>query len=353
MIDSIKVAFLISKEQRQILETGSFESQRIDRTTNKLLWRFFNGSFKTNSWNRECRYWFDDYKSTKVYFEFSVPKVFYGHNIYLVNFYQFLQTLQYIENILTSKIGKIPPFKTWQVLRLDLCYNWKLPKQEDVQKVIDVLRNYHFPKLLDQQHIDSIYERSKTSGTVIKFYNKHNEVRAPKHDISQLLYEKLDVPAGDIYNLSKGVLRFEVQLRSISLKRNFNKKIIQVKDLNAKNIMKILQKYFYKKTKRRTELNTPLEVWNKLNSVYKMRTAEILYNFWENFHSEDQQKQQIIASIKKSTFYYRMALLEKAQIGIFNPYSIPHFQFSIPSTDVIRPSRRKAVRADMLPVLTG
>jgi hypothetical protein len=160
--------------------------------------------------------------------EFSVPKLWLGHNIHLL--YGWATAVAEMEKLLNQLFGfrgrgKLAAYLDWQVSRADLCYAWKFPNEPMCSGFLDSLKRIKFPYKKPHIYGDSLYFPGRTY--TVKFYKKLPEFR--KHDRLKMI--KAGVSQSYIDHLEKmadGVLRFEVELRRKYLTRQG---IDTVKDL--------------------------------------------------------------------------------------------------------------------------
>lgn len=228
MIDTIKLAIPLSKKQHALINNKIMMADREQ-------WALFNpsvGEFRLvrvkglfqadqNSYHREIK--FDISPSfipdnTYLTIELSLPKFWYGHNIWLL--YGFTKPLVEIKKQLEQQFGlckknKLLDILTWQVHRLDICYAWKFPSQSSAKAYLDSLKHLHFPRKEPTYFTNGIQFVGRTYS--VKFYLKYPEFR--QHDLPEL---KKQGNSFDYINFleteAEGVLRYEATLRKQYLK---------------------------------------------------------------------------------------------------------------------------------------
>lgn len=160
--------------------------------------------------------------------EFSVPKLWLGHNIHLL--YDWASAVAEMERILNELFefrgrGKLAAYPDWQVSRADFCYAWKFPNESMASAYLDSLKRIKFPYKKPHIYGDSLYFPGRTY--TVKFYKKLPEFR--KHDRLKMIKSGVSQSYIDhLEKMAEGVLRFEVELRRKYLTRQG---IDTVKDL--------------------------------------------------------------------------------------------------------------------------
>jgi len=350
MIDTVRFKAPISRTELIELKKHSVESRKTDRRENRILFRYFNSQVKINSYSKEINIFFDEFHPDSIFFELSLPKFYYGTNLFLLEPHQFQEACFALYNILITKFRAFPHYNRWIIQRLDLCYAWKLDNEIQAEELLRILKCYKFPRLKNHPYDDSIYSTSEN--TTVKIYLKHREYK--KHDFRHLIKNGFDFFAYEVYNQSKGVIRFEVEMRKNTLTRKFNNPNLKIRDINTNNITSLLASYFNKLMKNKsTELEDSLTVYHKLEKLYPNRSRALqLFQFYKMYHSTDPQDREIISKYNRSTIYRNIISIKKANVGILADISSisKDFEFTIPSSYAIKPQqRREPLRVDTLP----
>lgn len=176
--------------------------------------------------------------NTLVKIEVSLPKLVHkGDNIRLL--YDIESGLQLLKRIFEREWKlTLPPIENWQISRLDVCYAWKVPSQDLAQQLLDSCKQLNFPWKKPTIYSTAIQFPGKTY--TVKLYLKLPEFR--RHDKKALLklannledendFNQLKNHIEYLENIAEGVIRFEVGLKQIWLKRN---RLTTVRKLLAK-----------------------------------------------------------------------------------------------------------------------
>jgi hypothetical protein len=152
-----------------------------------------------------------DNDSDFVYFEGSLPKLWYGENIHLLYVNQFKAVLEFLRYGILKAFGEFAPFELWEIQRLDLPYAWKFENEEKATEIMKYLiENIEYPRKNKHPYgVESVDFGNKGS-TKIKFYRKLPEFKKGDYKSLNLL---LEVDTDSLIELAEGVVRFEVGLR--------------------------------------------------------------------------------------------------------------------------------------------
>lgn len=153
--------------------------------------------------------------NTFLSLELSIPKLWYGHNIYLL--FDFLPALNVLRRGIQKKFKIVlPEVINWQLSRADICYAFKCPNQELAQAILDSLKNVHYPRTKAQKYDTTLLFPGKTFS--FKFYLKYPEfLKNDKPKLIDLNYRKEKIDS--LEDLAKGVIRIEATLRRRYLRR--------------------------------------------------------------------------------------------------------------------------------------
>lgn len=225
MLDSIKVGIPLSPLQhKKLLKLANQDDrwQWVQRQANTGDLRFVRSRglllLDHHSYHRKINWDIPDvYHPDDCYLvvELSLPKFWYGHNIHLL--YNYADALHELKKLLQKQLHcKFPDIIYWKVFRLDPCYNWLFPSQDDSQRYLDSLKHLHFPRKRPVIYPTSIVFVGATYS--FKFYLKLPEFR--KHDRVQLLKDKASLEwVNHLEQMATGVLRCEATLKRKYLKR--------------------------------------------------------------------------------------------------------------------------------------
>lgn len=295
-----------------------------------------------------------------LYAEFSIPKLVYGHNVYLYYPEQILQLLEGIRTEMSECFKvKFAPVSEWVIHRLDLCYAWKLPSQEIAQALLEALRGYSYPRKKTNHYETSIGYRGKAYSGI--FYLKHPEFMDKDfenlHDIDSELAEALKTT-------SQGLLRFEMQLRKAKLDDLFKTRNggLQIKDLESRDLLsKTLNSLFFKLIRSNEILiDSPAQIYEKLKtSLGDEKKAKHLLMFHQLYMGSIQQKLCLKMIYNNSTITRNLKTLSESGVGV-SIKDFPITSLSIPSELVVnsqnapfavaREQANKPVQELLLPV---
>lgn len=219
MLDTVKVGIPLTQDQLNHLLQRSSEDdcwQWVQRlpATGEIRFSRVKGlaQLDRQSYHREIVYYIPDHfilGETHLQIELSLPKFYYGHNIYLL--YDFVNALHLLKNQLESQLSiKFVDVLEWQVFRADACYAWKVFSQDLAQQLLDSLKRIHYPRKKPIIYPTSIVFAGNTYS--LKFYLKHPEFI--QHDRKALLKQNILIENIEfLENLSLGVIRCEATLR--------------------------------------------------------------------------------------------------------------------------------------------
>lgn len=331
MIDTIKISVDVCDELLEVVKSQSVETKRINHVENSTGLNYYNCPIFLPSYWRGVNI-FHDYYKKKLYFELSLPKFIYNHNIKMITAEEAMQACVDLYKIFTEKLGHFPKVDQWEVTRIDYCYSWACKTREDVLSLFGVLRTYDYPRKKGLNFGTSIYASSQLS--TVKFYLKGDEFR--KHDYSAI--KKFNYPlAQHLYSVSSNILRFEIELRKRQLSQEFAKNRIDVYTVfDTKNIIRILNKYLGKFTGTRDmNISNNNEIYKRLLKYCKTDTKAIqLFEFFKLLHSPILEDREFLkSSYHRSTIYRKKKELNNAGVGLpINDNLFPEdFELTIPS----------------------
>ena len=134
MIDTIKVRIPLTKIdydklRKKFNQDDSWQWVKHQPSTGEMQLTKLKGliDIDLNSYHRNI-YWdisptFIE-NDTYLSIELSLPKFWYGHNIWLK--YSFLEVLEELQKILENNLSiELISCDSWEVYRVDICYAWK------------------------------------------------------------------------------------------------------------------------------------------------------------------------------------------------------------------------------------
>lgn len=284
--------------------------------------------------------------------EFSVPKYQWGHNIFLFYPIDLPLILEGIRmQFLDQYELELPETDTWKVMKLDLCYTWKLPSQELAETILESIKKLDFPRKETVVYQTSVIYRG--SSYSFKFYLKYNEFIAKDYkDIKQYTPNKAEY----LKELSKGCLRVELSARSSKVKTMFRKTKVTYKDLLDEQkltqmLLSHLQQLLKTKTIKSVEWN---EATNLINDKYKDSKAKILCMFARLYWGGADTKQYLKSLYNNSQVTRNRNDIVKAGISTVanSPFqfdlTIPHELVVNQGNDGAAPAAAAAVKEKSL-----
>lgn len=336
MIDTIRFKIKLTVFQQDKIKSKSVQVSKVDNQTSTLKYRIYNTDLILGSYDRNINIFLNESFNNYCFLEFSLPKFYFGHNVFLINLEQTYNVLFNLQHDLEKFFGDFPTFDTWEITRLDLCYSWRFMSQDVAEKILEIIRSYKFSKKKVSNYETSIM--MKGSAYSIKWYLKKPEFYY--HDYRELVRAGREEYAYNTSMIADGVLRFEVTMRHAQLKFVLNKDIITIKDVTEDFCISELQKYFKKFFKgENLSFMTSQTVLNKLLNRYPNRKALLLYEFYLTFHGLTTFEQKKYLEIKnKKTVWRLQKQLRDAGVGIPTSDSSLDLDFSIPSPYAVLPT---------------
>ncbi|GER94659.1 hypothetical protein A45J_2423 [hot springs metagenome] len=327
MIDTMGFFIIISYETYNWLRERSIMTQRVYKESGFVEFEYNN--FHTSHGNESWRYqvmWKMDTKSwvydlihkIPVYiegvpylrFEFSAPKILFGHNLYSCNESDALVACNYVRDAFMHEFDvTIPRITDWYCYRLDTCANFELENEQQVRSYIRYLQRFDYPRRIKNLYEDTgIYFASRYS--TLKIYCKGLEFK--KHDMSRFIYE---VDQQRLYKQAQKILRVEVEhkakLKTIPkelaskgyLYPTFNgyMKIVDLFNGNfdaKKETERIIEKFM---SGSETKVMKSLDVFRLLNQFFGRRQANTYYAIYLMLVTQGQKETK--RNFSKALYY--------------------------------------------------
>lgn len=340
MIDTIRFQIEIDQDLYHRIRRLSVELSKRDNELEHEFVRILTKRFKVGSFDRHIN--IKLYDDSFVYLEFSVPKIFYGHNVYLISAEMTEHVCDMVRQTLIRMFGRFPEVYEWKIKRLDLCYAWRLPSEYVAEQMIGIFRGITINRKKHHFYDSSVMWYGSTQS--IKFYQKYPEFY--QHDFKELKKQNMTELAYQFLHIAEGVLRFEITLRGRALVREFcddkqgNFLYVSPVYLRDDIIEKILNKYLkkvFKITKLKTMDNRT--VYRKLEARYGTTKARNLYTFYKLLYSPDTNEKDILRSYSRYQAYRYISKLRECGIGISSDQAQIGFDFSIPSDYAVNEPR--------------
>jgi hypothetical protein len=337
MIDTIRFKIEVSPEVFSKIQSNSRQRFEINKDTKILELQIFTKDIEIGSYDYHINIIATKHITDTIFLEFSIPKVFYGHNVYL--FYPPIDNiLKLVHKAIIDTFGvDFPSYETWIIQRLDICYAWRFNTQEDAYLAFLTLNSFTYPRK-NKVAYDTSFEEKGISFD-FKGYLKFEEFQ--KHDFKRFLKMKRMDLAYDFRELARNVFRIELSMRKKKLQTYFKKKKLTYKDINDTELLQnILREHFSSYTKR-IDPKVMLEnkILARLFSCYKASKALNLYSFYQSWnHPKPSIRKQNRSAYKKrlnpSSLWRKHHDLALAGVGIIADKYFS-FDFSIPSPQVV------------------
>lgn len=332
MIDTIRFQIDISESVYIKIRSKSIELSQRDNELDKELVNILTKKFNVGSYDSHITIRL--YNNELAYLEFSVPKMYYGHNVYMIAPEDIFFICDKVRAVLVKMFGEFPECYEWKIKRLDLCYAWKLPSEYIANQVMNIFRGLSVNRKKSHFYDTSVMWYGRTQ--CFKFYCKYPEFY--EHDFKELKKKGFNDLAYQFLNIAEGVVRFEVTLRTTSLTREFyDDKMgsfitLDTDIFNTERITKVLYKYLHKIFKlTETQTMDNKTVYDKLRGEYGTNKARLLYAFYKLMYSTDMNEKLILKSYSRMQTYRYIKRLQDAGIGISSDKVQIGFDFSIPS----------------------
>ena len=340
MIDTIRFKIPITPEIYQNIKKQSKELMRYDNRKDLIEFRFFDDTVKLKSYYRDVHIKINETYSDKVCFlEFSIPKLYYQHNVFLLYPDKVLQVLQDLHNDLVNRYLSFPDINLWYVQRVDFCYSWKYNNEDYLNLVLDFLKSLDYKSKKRYIYDTSVMWSSRSF--TLKFYSKSDEFYSHDFKILNKFKETTEL-AHNILTLSKGILRFEATLRKLCFPTyfpNHNSDTLTIYDVLTYNIDDILSNFINSIITVRPVVMSNEDILTRLIDVYGTSPALRYYMFLQLWNSGKNQR-SLLKKYSRSTISRNKLALKNAGIGLNIDLLKDDINISIPSDIVINSSNR-------------
>ncbi len=277
-----------------------------------------------------------------LYIEFSAPKVMWGSNIYMLYPDKLVDCLNKVKATVESYYTIIlPVIEEWILQRLDICYAWRLPTNEEAEKAIITLSSYDFPrKKKDVIANESVVYHGNPCK--VKFYLKQPEYKA--HSMGKLKkWTYAYTNAHKMLDACTGILRFEVSMKKKQIKQEFGEADSNYTRLTYEAIETMLKNYLSQLVKSTNFKTIDLsDIYTKLEEKYGKKQAMNLFQFFNTWFCIDKTTEKLNRFLldkvlNTNTIRKRLEFLKGANIGIITTDKELTFDLSIPSDIAVNP----------------
>lgn len=298
IIDTVKIR---TRDRLSESLTVGDKVLKVDLETGTVIWEItsceLNGSY-------DSRISLKLDKEGRCILELSLQKALFGHNIFggISNLALGLNVI--LTNL--SKVVKLPPLEEWEVMRFDIAEVFIV---EEPEKEISKLAKLYYPRRRKHIYEGGVY--FPASGSTLKIYAKYREFM--KHDYSRVKNKLGIMYAEQLAELSKKLLRVEIECRKKYIERNIG--IIDIYDVNKELCNEIYEKEIMKLTKESGENMTSDEVLRKLIEYYGMGEGNSIFATWAKIQLLGTD--EVRATMSKATYYRHLKKMRDIGISLY------------------------------------
>lgn len=321
MIDTIKFLVpIIDDLVFQTIKSNCLEKRGKDLKTGETKYTFYSSQVNLGSYNKSINIFIEDSIYHKgLFIELSIPKNAKGNNIEMLLPSELPPIIEKLAQEITTHLAtQLPHFSTWQIFRLDLCYNWIFKTKEETETVMGFLQRLNYP-----HKKKDIYNSTGVTfnGTayIVKFYLKGPEFLV--HDFKKLSEEeKTSDRTLSLIEWAQRIVRFEVGFKKKYVGDVFGyKKVFLEHVIDDEKIEEILKYYLNDKVFKYVTLKNIQEsqVEEILYSNFSKRKATSLYRFYNDYVLESGAIKKRIdqGGVNRSTVWRYLNDLKKVGIG--------------------------------------
>jgi II/X family phage/plasmid replication protein len=314
MIDTLKLLIPVNDSALlQQMEGTLMRFQKKDLKTGEVEFEFFSTNLKLGSYQRNVAI-----KSTSnpkgLFVECSFAKYAKGNNVEMIYPHDLMSIAEKLYTELCKHVGHtLPPISTWEVYRLDICYNWLFKNKDEAVYAIDFINRIDYPR--KKKHVWDTSVMHQGSAYVVKFYLKGPEFE--KHDRKEI--EKKD--SNRAYELklwANNIVRFEVGLKHRYLCELYGLKKVYLTDIDSDyqiedTLKHFLSKVFYYINNKTT---TSAEVRRILSENFSKTKAMRLYQFYMGYYFDEEIKAMYLhGGLNRTTIYRYKKDLQRVGVG--------------------------------------
>lgn len=330
MIDTIGFSFPISESDARKVRAKGNEIQKKNFLERRIEFTYINSEVFVGSFSRKVVI---RIKNCTLNAEFSVPKLVFGHNISLIDKAKTIEGIETLREAITREFEiSPPPYKEWEIYRVDLCYAWKYKEKSQASRVLSILKNLRYLNFKIHTYPTSIMWVGQDYS--IKFYEKNAEFI--NHDFKEL--HKNPKSFDRAYNLlefSQEVLRFEVSMKKKHLNGLFGDRL-RIDELLKYDLEGILSRYLYKVIRVENNMMGILKVQKVLETKFPPDKAVRLFTFYTNYYSDKPEERAfIIKNFDRRTIWLYLKNLREAGVGLPSDNSDVQLDLNIPSKDCV------------------
>ena len=193
-------------------------------------------------------------ETKKLYVETSIPRFLFGNNVQMITEQELGIFFHRLNSYLREKFFAYPrhDWRRCQVHRMDVCWNFHVG--ELVGDYIQAFSNIYLPRYTTRTYGGGETVEWSNKSKRMGFYDKEKEVRKRKRD-------------KQVIEMAKGILRFEVNLKSYDLKQ------ISPKKWAGELLTERVAKHFLRSNLNKLGLDKPFTICNQLEVARKLCEA--------------------------------------------------------------------------------
>lgn len=322
----------ISQELAIEIEQSCIRREGIDLGTGEVLYQITTGQLK-GSFDYSIRINVRRYKWDKepvsrainekaptrlntepyVYLECSVHKAMCGHNVY-GGPTDFKASVSYVIDLVSQLLDvALPRWEFWEVVRCDVSECYRLDSFEVVENWFRGVQAAVYPRReVDKRGLHSI--ASYGVSTAIKFYHKGPEFW--KHDRKRLKKYMDSSKIDELQQMANCIIRVEVEVKARKFKYDFGRllRVCEIEDSYFNRVHDVEVERFLKEgMNEMNRVRTHEGVYERLNSFYTARQANVLIAFWSQLSIYGEQV--VRKQMPKATFQRKRKLLKDVGVS--------------------------------------
>ena len=177
MIDTVKFRFPIDKEAYLILLENSDVHTGYNFKTKNSQYVIIKTPINVGSYSSEKvirvprNYIHGAINYAEI--ELSMPKYIHGHNVYMIHVGSLINLSRNLAEDLYTELKLKTDVSTWEIQRIDLCFNWKLKNKEQLKTYLKIFRNLDYAR--KKKYTYDTSAMYKGSAYTVKIYAKYDE----------------------------------------------------------------------------------------------------------------------------------------------------------------------------------
>lgn len=311
MIDTVRFQIPLPKDQLYLLSRQLRSLRLEDLADGTVEFERWNRNIEVGSFDHHINIYIPHLDDGIFVVEFSLPKVFLGDNIHLIDPDNLENKLSLLQLYIKEAFGvTLPDIKLWKLQRLDICYNFQFEDDEKAMEVLNIIKQLKVRRRKPNTYKDSVSWVTKNSN--YKFYLKYPEYC--KHDLKRI-FDRDPERSFSLAQEAKGILRFEVTMRRRELERlrkvriecfYSREEVVKMLSSKLENIIPLSTMNYMNDTK----------AYAKLLLLFGKRKANSLFTFYKSWFSTDDNLKMVAQKLNRTTIWRKWHDLEYAGLSI-------------------------------------